>query len=72
MFRYSSNHENNGFENIRKGEYVAREPQTAIASETFSMPEIVERWNIEICYVDDIELTIDILRNNDIYFDVQT
>ncbi|MGK0337688.1 MAG: hypothetical protein ACJAXW_002689 [Candidatus Azotimanducaceae bacterium] len=64
--------ENSGFENVRKGEYVSRSAKTASSFETLPMAEAIERWNIEICYLEDIEILIELLRKNEIYFDVQT
>ncbi len=64
--------DNPGLENVRKGEYIARTPQKAIAVETVSMQTVLSRWNIEICFVDDLDAVIETLRENGIYFDMQT
>jgi hypothetical protein len=57
---------------VRNGEYVSREPQHEISSETIGMPEALSRWNVEPCYVDDLDALIDRLRAAGIYFDVQS
>tara|TARA_R110002072_G_scaffold56097_6_gene145560 strand:+ start:18967 stop:19494 length:528 start_codon:yes stop_codon:yes gene_type:complete len=60
------------FEHIRRGEYVAYEPQTAISSEILSIPEAIDRWNIAACYVEDLDDVVARLRDGNIYFDEQT
>jgi hypothetical protein len=64
--------ESAGFARVRKGEYVCREPRTAISSETISMHEALVRWNIEACYVEDLDHVIRTLSREGIYFDEQT
>ncbi len=61
-----------GFEWVRKGEYVARRPQQAISCETIEMREALKRWNVEPCFVVDLEPVVRRLRAADVYFDVQT
>jgi hypothetical protein len=61
-----------GFTRVRRGEYVSWQPQRAISSETISMNEALARWNIEACYVDDLDAVIQTLSNVGIYFDEQT
>lgn len=63
---------NDGFERVRKGEYVSRKAQTAISSKTILMSEAIERWNIEVCYVEDLDVPINTLRRAGVYFDEQT
>jgi hypothetical protein len=61
-----------GFVLVRNGEYISREPQRAIACETISMTEALIRWNVEPCYVDDLDRVIDLLKANGVYCDVQS
>jgi hypothetical protein len=61
-----------GFVRVRKGEYISRRPQQAISAETMSMGEALNRWNVEACYVDDLEALIQRLNQAGIYFDEQT
>jgi hypothetical protein len=61
-----------GFVWVRNGEYVSRRPQRAIAAETIGMPEALRRWNVEACYVDDLDSLIVRLKQEGIYCDVQT
>ena len=62
----------NGFVHIRKGEYVSWESQSAISSETITIDEAVMRWNVQTCYVDDVDNLIARLKQVGIYFDEQT
>lgn len=61
-----------GFTRVRKGEFVSREPQKAISSETIPLPEALVRWNVEACYVEDLDDLIETLAGAGIYFDEQT
>lgn len=61
-----------GFTWVRNGEYVSRAAQRAIASETIGMQEALSRWNIEPCYVNDLDALIDRLKAAGVYCDVQT
>jgi hypothetical protein len=61
-----------GFTNVRRGEYVSWQPQTAISVETIPMQIARARWNLEVCYVDDLDPVIRTLSNAGIYFDEQT
>lgn len=61
-----------GFVRVRNGEYISREPQQAISVETISIAEAIKRWNIEACYVDDLDGLIRRLNQEGIYFDEQT
>lgn len=60
------------FTRVRKGEYVAREPQTALSSETIALRDALIRWNIEACFVDDLDAVVRVLSGAKIYFDEQT
>ncbi len=61
-----------GFVRVRKGEFISRTPQQAISAETISIVEAVDRWNIQACYVDDLDdLTARFTREG-ICFDEQT
>jgi len=60
-----------GFVRVQQGEYVSREPQQAISAETISIKEATKRWNIEACYVDDLDVLIERLNQEGIYFDEQ-
>ncbi len=62
----------NGFVHIHKGEYVSWDPQSAISSETIPIDEAVIRWNVQTCYVDDVDNLIARLKQAGIYFDEQT
>ena len=64
--------DSSGFTHARRGEYVSRKPQRAMTVETLSMAEAMVRWNIEACYVDDLDPVIERLRGAGIYFDEQT
>jgi hypothetical protein len=44
-----------GFEMTPSQEYISRTPQTAIKVETISIFEAIERWNIELYFVEDYE-----------------
>lgn len=68
IFRFDAD----GFVRVRRGEYVARAPQCAIAVETLDMADTVARWNVEPCYVENLDHVIDRLRRAGIYFDEQT
>ena len=57
-----------GFENIRRGEYISRFAQKSIASEIVSHTEIVSKWKIQIIFVDDLDLWIEKIRQTEIYF----
>jgi hypothetical protein len=61
-----------GFTRVRKGEYVSWEPRRAISSETVSLPDAIVRWNIEACYVADLDELKALLSRDAIYFDEQT
>lgn len=61
-----------GFVRVRKGEYISREPQQAVSAETISIAEAINRWNVEACYVDDLDGVIERLNQEGVYFDVQT
>ena len=61
-----------GFARVRKGEYISREPQQAISSETIAIAEAVKRWNVQTCYVDDLDDLIERLTREGVYFDEQT
>lgn len=62
----------NGFTRVRKGEYVSWQPQQAISCETVRLPEALERWNIQACYVEDLNTLIATLSAAGLYFDEQT
>ena len=61
-----------GFVRVRKGEYISWRPQQAVSAETISMAEALNRWNVEACYVDDLDTLIERLNQDGIYFDEQT
>jgi hypothetical protein len=61
-----------GFNRIRRGEYVSWESRQAVSAETISMGEAITRWNIQVLYVDDLDILVDALRRAGIYFDEQT
>lgn len=61
-----------GFECVRRGEYVAREARQALAAETISMAAARYRWDIDVCPVPDLPELTDKLRAAGVYFDEQT
>ncbi|MEM7362811.1 MAG: hypothetical protein AAF525_02200 [Pseudomonadota bacterium] len=61
-----------GFCRVRRGEYVSRRPQQAIAKETVSLTEAIDRWHIEACYVTSLDVVISKLKTAGIYFEEQT
>ncbi len=61
-----------GFVHVRKGEYISREPQRALSAETISITEAIKRWNVQACYVDDLDRLVERLTKESIYFDEQT
>jgi hypothetical protein len=61
-----------GFTKVRNGEYVSWAPQKAISQETVMISKAIIRWNIQACYVRDIDRLIAALTQADIYFDEQT
>lgn len=61
-----------GFVRVRNGEYISRQPQQAISAETISIAEAIERWNVEPCYVADLDGLIECLNREGIRFDEQT
>jgi hypothetical protein len=61
-----------GFTKVRNGEYVSWVPQKAISHETLTMSEAIKRWNIQACYVGDLDGLITTLAQAGIYFDEQT
>jgi hypothetical protein len=42
-----------GFERTPSNEFVAREPQTALAARDFSFAEAQAKWNFHVIFVDD-------------------
>lgn len=42
-----------GFERTPTDEFISREPQTAISSETIPIADALARWQVEVIYVDD-------------------
>lgn len=52
-----------GFVRVRNGEYVSRQPQRALSSETIGMPEAFDRWNVEACYADDLDALVSRLKH---------
>jgi hypothetical protein len=48
------------------------QPQQAVSAETISMAEALNRWNVQACYVDDLDALIARLNKDGIYFDEQT
>ncbi len=61
-----------GFTRVRNGEYISRRSQLAVAFETISMTDALRRWNVEACFVDDLDVFIAKLQHSQIYFEVQT
>lgn len=61
-----------GFIRVRNGEYISREPQEAVSAETISIAEAIKRWNVEACYVDDLDGLTERLEKDGVYFDEQT
>jgi hypothetical protein len=61
-----------GFSRVRRGEYVSRRAQVAVASETLSMPQALERWNVSARYVDCRNDVTRVLSEAGVYFEVQT
>ena len=43
----------------------------AVSSETVPLPEALKRWNIEACYVDNLDQVIKTLSGAKVYFDEQ-
>ena len=68
IFKFNSH----GFQHVRKGEYVSWRPQRAISYETIKIIDAVKRWDVQACYVDDLNTLIGWLVGEDIYFDEQT
>jgi hypothetical protein len=68
IFKFHSD----GFVCVRKGEYISLRPQEAVSVETISMAEALNRWNVEACYVNDLDAVIERLTRDGIYFDEQT
>jgi hypothetical protein len=61
-----------GFTRVRKGEYVSWVPQKAVSAETMSIAEAVNKWNIQVCHIADLNALIATLTRETIYFDEQT
>ena len=61
-----------GFTRVRKGEYVSWLPQRAISFETLSIAEAIVKWNVQTCYVPDLDALIEKVTRKGIYFDEQT
>lgn len=61
-----------GFEPVPSNEFVSRSPQTAVGAETIGMLEALERWRVELRYVEDRDEITSLLRGEDISFSVQT
>ena len=72
FLRVSFKFVSDSFTRVRKGEYVSWEPQRAISSETIPIAEAVKKWNIQTCYVPDLDALIASITREDIYFDEQT
>src|SRR5471030_1588124 len=64
--------ESHGFTRVRKGEFVSWHPKIAISSETIPMNKALKRWNIEACYVEELDNVVQTLSSAGIYFDEQT
>ncbi|MEZ4664217.1 MAG: hypothetical protein R2911_42345 [Caldilineaceae bacterium] len=63
--------ESDGFQHIRRGEYVSWETQRAISCRNVPLAEALAEWNVEVCYVEDLDELIAKLSSNNIYFDEQ-
>jgi hypothetical protein len=61
-----------GFTNVRNGEYISRQPQMAMASQTYSMAAAIQNWNVQACYIENLDAIITKLTQEKIYFEEQT
>ena len=61
-----------GFERVRRGEFVFREARRAIAAETLSLDAALARWCVRPCPVTSLDEVMERLRTRGAYFDEQT
>ena len=61
-----------GFTRVRHGEHVSWVPQRARSCATWSMVDAIRAWNIQVCYVPDLDAVITQLARRGVYFDEQT
>ena len=68
IFRFQANN----FKRVRKGEYVTTESHQALSSEVVSIPEALDRFTLQLTFVENYDDLKSRLSNADIYFDEQT
>lgn len=61
-----------GFEPVPSNEFICRKPVRAVAQETITLAEAIQRWQIVVQYVDDLDELIARLRAQDLAFNEQT
>ena len=61
-----------GFTAIPSNEYVARSPKRAIQCETISVPAALERWNVDLRFVADLDQVIALLKERGVRYGEQT
>lgn len=60
--------ENKHFTKTPSNEYISRDPVTAIGTESYTMPEILQKWSIQLIPVESIPELSEILLASDIIF----
>ncbi len=61
-----------GFVRVWKGEFISRVAQQAISAETMPIADAIDRWNVQACYVDELDGLTARLTRRGIYYDAQT
>ena len=61
-----------GFRHVRNGEFISRNPQTALDTETIPFIEAMKRWQFQVFYTTQYEDIAERARSLEIYFDEQT
>lgn len=61
-----------GFTRVRKGEYVSWKSQKALCYKTFPLVKAINKWNVQTCYIEDVNALVLSIRRHGIYFDEQT
>ena len=64
--------ERDGFQRVRRGEYVAREPRRAVYATTLELDDALDRAGARLVWTEDLEAVSEWLTGQSIYFDVQT
>ena len=64
--------ESRHFTKTPSNEYISRDPVTAIGTKSYTMPEILQKWSIQLIPVESIPELSEIFLASDILFSYQT